>query len=400
MVDELIFVSRLTKLEVTDTDGARLGKVTDVVLVPAHKSPPRALGFVLSVQRRRVFVALNRVEELHGLGLRLRSAAVDLHRFEQRPGEILASSEILGTKVNGSVVNDIALRKVTGDKQTLEVAAVSVATPGGLRRRRSTRVVDWREVSSVFETGAVSHEVASMRDMHPSDVARFLRSLPLKRRQQLASELEDERLADLLEELPEDEQLRIVEGIDLDRLAHVIEEMDPDDAVDLLAEMPRDQRLSLLASMDPEGARPLRQLLVYAGNTAGGLMTSEPVILPPDVTVAEALARVREFELAPVLAAQVFVCVAPTSPPTGTFLGSVGIQRMLREPPSSEIGRCIEGDPEFIDASTSEHEVARKLAAYDLLAIAVCDKERRLLGAVTVDDMMDHLLPDNWRRGR
>ncbi len=400
MVDELIFVSRLTKLEVMDSDGARVGQVVDVVLVPAHKTSPRALGFVLSVQRRRVFVSLNRVEEMHGLGLRLRSAAVDLHRFEQRPGELLATDEILGKKVDGLVVKDIALRRVAGDRQTLEVAAVSVAHPGPLRRRRSSRVVDWREVAGVFETGEVSHEVASMRDMHPNDVARFLRSLPLSRRQQLASELEDDRLADLLEELPEDEQLRIVENIDLDRLAHVIEEMDPDDAVDLLAEMPRDQRISLLASMDPEGARPLRQLLVYAGNTAGGLMTSEPVILAPDVTIAEALAKVREFELAPVLASQVFVCVAPTSPPTGTFLGTVGIQRMLREPPSTEIGRCVDGDPEYIDAGLSESEVARKLAGYDLLAIAVCDKERRLLGAVTVDDMLDHLLPSNWRRGR
>lgn len=400
MTDELVFVSRLVKLPLVDSEGAPIGRIDDVVLVPSHRRPPRVLGFVANVQRRRIFVNVARVSEIGATGVRLRSGSIDLRHFQLRPGEILADGSIIDHRHGTAVVNDIALRNMQAKTPTWEVAAVALGSPGPLRRRRSSRVVDWKEVADLFETGAVAREVATMRDMHPSDVARLLRSLPLSRRQQLAAAMDDNRLADLLEELPEEEQLRIVENIDLDRLAHVIEEMDPDDAVDLLGEMPSEQRIKLLASMDPEEARPLRRLLLYDTKTAGGLMTSEPVIVSPETTIAEALARVREYELPPVLASQVFVVKPPTEPPTGAYLGVVGIQRLLREPPSMEVGRCLDTEGEAVDPNLSEAEVARRLAQYDLLAIAVVDEAGRLVGAVTVDDIIDHLLPKDWRRGR
>lgn len=400
MADELIFVSRVVRLSVTDSDGTHIGRLDDIVLVPSHKRPPRVLGFVASVHRRRIFINVARVAELGSGGMRLRSGAIDLRHFELRAGEILAIDKILDRRVGTSVVNDIALRRIEAKPPSWEVAAVALGSPGPLRRRRSSRVVDWKEVAELFDAGAVAREVASMRDMHPSDVAKLLRSLPLARRQQLAAAMDDDRLADLLEELPEDEQLRIVEGIDLDRLAHVIEEMDPDDAVDLLAEMPGERRIKLLAAMEPEEARPLRRLLMYDTNTAGGLMTSEPVIVTPEATVAEALARVREYELPPVLAAQVFVVKPPTEAPTGAYLGVVGIQRLLREAPSMHVGRCLEDVAEAIEPGMPELHVAQRLAQYDLLALAVVDEAGRLLGVVTVDDILDHLLPVDWRRGR
>jgi CBS domain-containing protein len=400
VTNELVFISRVVRLSLLDAEGAAIGRIVDVVLVPSHRRPPRVLGFVGLVQRRRIFINVARISELGTDGIRLRSGSIDLRHFQLRPGELLAADSILDHRHGTNVVNDIALKAIEAKSPTWEVAAVALGSPGPLRRRRSSRVVDWKEVADLFETGAVAREVATMRDMHPSDVARLLRSLPLARRQQLAAAMDDNRLADLLEELPEDEQLRIVENLDLERLAHVIEEMDPDDAVDLLGEMPGEQRIQLLASMDPEEARPLRRLLLYDTKTAGGLMTSEPVIVTPETTIAEALARVREYELPPVLAAQVFVVKAPTEPPTGQYLGVVGIQRLLREPPSMEVGRCLDSDTEAIDPNLPEMQVAQRLAQYDLLAIAVVDDGGRLLGAVTVDDIIDHLLPRDWRRGR
>ena len=357
------------------------------------------LGFVSTVQRRRIFINAARVAELDASGLRLRGGAIDLRHFQIRPGEILAADSILDRRTGTAVVNDIALRFVEGKVPAWEVAAVALGSPGPLRRRRSSRVVDWKEIADFFDAGPVAQEVASMRDMHPADVAKMLRSLPFERRQRLAEAMDDERLADLLEEMPEDEQLRMVENIDLERLAHVVEEMDPDDAVDLLGHMPGEQRIRLLASMDPEEARPLRRLLLYDTKTAGGLMTSEPLILAPHITVAEALARVRQYELPPALAAQVFVVRPPTETPTGAYLGVVGVQRLLRESPGSELEHVLEPDSEAIDADLPEMEVAQKLARYDLLALAVVDGAGRLLGAVTVDDMVDHLLPSDWRRG-
>lgn len=399
MAGELIFVSRVRRLALIDGDGVQIGRIEDIVLVPSHRRPPRALGFVALVQKRRIFINIGRVTDVSTAGVRLRGGSIDSRPFELRNGEILAVENVLNRRVGTLVINDIAMRYVEGKPPRWEVAGLAVGSPGALRRRRSSRMVDWTEVADVFDAGPMAREIASMRDMHPSDVAQLVGSLPLGRRQQLAAAMEDERLADLLEQLPEDEQVRILENIDLERLVRVIEEMDPDDAVDLLAEMPKEQRLQLLAAMEPEDARPLRRLLLYDTKTAGGLMTSKPVIVTPDHTVAYCLARLRDFELSPVLAAQVFVARPPTDTPTGAYLGVVGIQRLLREPPSLRVGDCLSGgELESIPPEMPEDEVARRLAQYDLLALAVCDESGRLLGAVTVDDMLDHLLPTNWRK--
>jgi Mg/Co/Ni transporter MgtE len=126
-------------------------------------------------------------------------------------------------------------------------------------------------------------------------------------------------------------------------------------------------------------------------------MTPEPVILSPSATVAEALARVRDPDLPVPLAAQVFVCRPPLETPTGRYIGNVGIQRLLREAPSKPLNRCVEEDVEPVAVDLSDREVAGRLAAYDVVALAVIDEVGRLVGAVTIDDVLDRLLPGNWR---
>ena len=126
-------------------------------------------------------------------------------------------------------------------------------------------------------------------------------------------------------------------------------------------------------------------------------MTPEPVILAPQATIAEALARVRDPDLPVPLAAQVFVCQPPLETPTGRYLGMVGFQRLLREAPSKPLGRCLDEEAEPIDAALSDREVAGRLAAYDTVALAVTDHVGRLVGAVTIDDVLDRVLPGNWR---
>jgi Mg/Co/Ni transporter MgtE len=172
--------------------------------------------------------------------------------------------------------------------------------------------------------------------------------------------------------------------------------MDPDDAADLLAELSNVDRNRLLELMEPDEAEPVRQLLKYSEDTAGGMMTSEPVILSPDATVAEALARVREPELTPSLASQVYVCRPPSATPTGRYLGLAHIQRLLREPPSSLVSGILD-DLEPLRPEAPLAEVTRYFATYNLVAAPVVDDKGRLVGAVSVDDVLDHLLPDDWR---
>ena len=158
--------------------------------------------------------------------------------------------------------------------------------------------------------------------------------MPPSRRSQIAAALDDEELADLLAEMPEQDQVRLLASLGLERSADVVEEMQPDDAADLLAEMSAEQRERLLTAMESVQAADLRRLLRYDATTAGGLMTSRPLIVAPDTPVAEVLARIRNPDMSATAAAQVYVCEPPMVTPTGRYLGSVGFQRLLRRPPS------------------------------------------------------------------
>ena len=399
MASDLIYAFRVTRLPLLDSDGSTIGRIEDIVVAPPFgDDPPNVLGFVARSQRRRIFVNAHRVATLDNEGARLRSAAIDLRHFQKRPGELLVTADVLDKVVGAEHVNDLALRAVPGQTSEWEVAAVALGTRSGpLRRKRTVRVVDWSEVRSLFDTTEVAAEVAALRDLHPHDVAAAIRDLPAQHRRQLAEVMDDERLADLLEELPESEQLRLIEGLDLQRLVSVLEEMETDDAVDLLSEMPGEDRTRVLDAMEPEEADEMRRLLSYGEETAGGLMNSYPVVLGPHATVAEALARIREPDLAVALAAQVYITQPPWDTPTGIYLGVVHFQRLLREPPGMELGKCLEDEPP-VAVDLPDTEVAIRLASYNLVSVAVCDDDRRLLGVVTVDDVLDRSLPAGWRQ--
>ena len=395
MAGDFVYAFRVMRLPLLDAEGVVVGRLSDIVVVPSTaRAAPRVVGFTADSQRRRIFVNTNRVL-LETDGARLRSWDLDLNPFKSRAGEILLGRDVIDKRVGDETVSDVALAP---DGTGWRVAKVRLGRRATLRRQ-SSRSVDWREVAQLFSTGEMAAEAARFHDMHPSDVAQVLRAMPLARRREVAAMLEDETLADLLEELPEAEQLRLIEGLDVERVVSVLDEMEYDDLTDLLAEMPGEQRNRILAAMEPEEADVLRRLLSYDEGTAGALMTPDPIILAPSTTVAEALAHVRDPERLVSIAAQVFVTQPPFVPPTGRYLGVVHFQRLLREPPSTTLARCLEVEPTILP-TVSDREVAERLAAYNMLAVAVCDEDDHLLGAITVDDVLDRVLPAGWRQRR
>jgi CBS domain-containing protein len=396
MERRIVYVSRLTRLPLLGADGAEVGRVVDGV-VDLGSKPPRINGVVIGVQRRRVFVGIGRIGEIGNDGARLRRGSVNLRQFELRDGERLLAGELMGKRVKGGRVVDIGLTPAP-EPFGWEVATVALAGRRMPGLRRAPDVIDWSEAGELFASDRpLDRQAAELGGLHPAEMAGAIRRLPLSRRRILAGELEDDRFADLLEELSEDEQVKLVEGLDPERLGRVLDQMEADDAADLLGEFSASRQAELLHAMDPEEAEPVRRLLSYQPDTAGGLMTPEPVILSPTTTVAEALARVRDPGLPVPLAAQVFICRPPLETPTGRYLGNVGIQRLLRENPSKPLGRCVEEDVEPVEAGLSDREVAVQLAAYDVVALAVVDEVGRLVGAVTIDDVLDRVLPANWR---
>lgn len=398
MTVEQVYTSRIARLPLLHGDDQPLGRVEDVVLVPpAGGQPPRAIGLVATVQRRRIFVNIGRVADVAVSGVRLRGGMVDFGRFELRNGELLASN-LYNRVAEGCTVLDIALIPTTDRATGWEVTSVALGGKRGLRRRVAD-VVSWETVTGLFAGAPGASQLATLRSMQPADLANAVETMTPARRRLLTEAMADDELADLLEEMPEADQVRVLEGVDPQRVADVVEEMEPDDAADLLAELPATQRNGLLELMEDDVAVSLRRLLRYDATTAGGLMTPQPIVLAPEASVAEALARVRNPDLPPATAAQVFVCEPPTTTPTGRYLGVVGFQRLLREAPSMEIGDCVQ-DASYVRSDLSEDQVAGRLAAYDLVSVAVCDEAERLVGAVTVDDVVDRILPADWRRRR
>jgi CBS domain-containing protein len=394
--NNFVFAGRLLRLGLTDQNGVVLGRVQDVVVAPPYGgAPPRVLGFVANMQRRLIFVSAGRVGSIGPGGVCLRGGTVDLRHFKARPGELLLS-DLLGRRIADETVMDISLQP--DQPVGWSVAGVALGT-GRALYRRTRRVADWREVASLFDGGPVAAELAALRYMHPSDVAATVNSLPPARRALVANAFPDDQLADLLEELPEDEQVSLLQDMDVDRAAHVVEEMAPDDAADLLSAMSAELRTNVLNALEPSDATSLQRLLGYDASTAGGLMTPEPIIVLPETAVAEVLARLRDPDIPPAIAAQAFVCEPPTETPTGRYLGMVGFQRLMREPPSHPVSQCA-SETGFVPPDLGQREVAERLATYNLIAVAVCDDAGRLVGAVTVDDVLDRVLPIGWRRRR
>jgi CBS domain-containing protein len=401
MAGELIWAFRVMRLPLRDAGGAPIGRVQDIVAVPGSPGDdPRVTGFVAESQRRRIFVNANRLAELQGDGIRLRSWDVDLNPFQSRPGEVLVGRDVIDHRVDEETVSDVALRQVDDTKggKVWHIAKVRLTRRNLLRRKPSFRLVDVDEVPGLFPpVSAIAAEAARLRDLHPSEVAEVVRNMPLVQRRQLAAAMDDERLADVLEELPEPEQIRLIEGLDLDRLLGVLDEMEYDDLADLLGEMSGEERGRILDAMDADDADVVRRLLSYEEATAGGMMTPELIVLGPTATVAEALANIREPDWVVSIAAQVFVCQPPFKAPTGKLLGTAHFQRLLREPPSAELRNCVAEDP-VVAPDATDVEVAELLASYDMLAVAVCDRTGSLLGAVTVDDVLDRQLGAEWRQ--
>ncbi len=401
-----VFLARLAGIGVFDPNGDQLGKVRDaIVVLRSGNNPPRLTGLVVEVQpRRRIFVPMTKVTNIDA-GQIIVTGTVNLRRFEQRPNETLVTAEILDRSVEliavGEQVSVLDMAVEQNRAQDWLVSQLFVRKGGhGFRRRGERFIVQWPEIHGLslpITDQPAELLLASLETLPAADIAAVLHDLTPKRRLEVARELDDERLADVLEELPEDDQVEILQMLEAERAADVLEEMDPDDAADLISGLPKAQAEDLLERMEPDEAEDIRRLLTYDDFSAGGMMTTEPVVLPADATVADALAHIRNSDLSPALASQVYVTRSPTETPTGKYLGACHFQRLLREPPATMVSSIVDTKLVPIGPNVNLADVARTFAAYNLVALPVVDENNRLLGAVTVDDVIDHMLPGDWR---
>ncbi|AIT60798.1 magnesium transporter MgtE N-terminal domain-containing protein [Corynebacterium doosanense] len=409
-----VYAGRLVGLQVRGPDFEIIGRVRDVVINVRPGATSRAMGLVIElVNKRRIFVPMLRISEIEPGDVTLNTGSVSMRAFSPRSAELTVMGDLVGSKVStddpdhadlhgvGLEIADLELERTrTRDWVITKVAVFTGRTRFG--RSPKLRTLPWLSIdgvagSVVESNSSVSDTVATYEDMRPADAATSFQELSSARRSQVARELSDELLADILAELPDDHQAHLLETLDIERAADVLEEMDPDDAADVLQELSNAKAEVLLGLMDPEESAPVRRMMSFADDTVGALMTPEPLVLTPQTTVAEALALARDPELPTSLASLIFVVRPPTATPTGPYLGCVHLQKLLREPPSELIGGLLDDDLPILYATDSEETAARYFATYNLVCGPVLDDDGHLLGAVAVDDLIDHLLPEDWR---
>ena len=394
-----IFLAKLAGTPVFDPNGDRVGKIRDAVAsIPAAGRRPRIFGFLVEVpQRRRIFIPITRVTSIDDAGVYI-TGALNIRRYQLRESEWLLLESLLDHEVtldgdDHCHIDDIAI-ELDGNREWF-ATQVHVTKRTSRWRRGASETVEWSRVDHGFKRP--SNRSNDVSEMPAQEVAAELGLLAPAQRAEVAKSLDDDKLADVLEEMDDSERVAIVSTLDGERVADVLEEMAPDDAADVLREIGSEKAESLLNLMEEEEAEDVRRLMRYEDYSAGGMMTTDPVILSSDSTVAEALAAVRREDLAPALASQVFVCRAPFETPTGRMIGIIHLQRLLREAPALTLGELVDSDANALAPETPLNDVVKHLANYNLIAAPVVDESERLLGAVTVDDVLDHLLPTNWR---
>lgn len=319
-----------------DPNGDQVGRVRDLVVVlRVRRRPPRVLGLVVELStRRRIFLPMTRVTGVES-GQVITTGVLNVRRFEQRPTERLVFGELLDRRVTlvetGEEVTvlDASVQQLPA-RRDWEIDRVFVRkgkkATAFRRAKGETLTVEWSAVTgfSLEEHGQGAESLlATFEQLRPADLANVLHHLSAKRRAEVAAALDDDRLADVLEELPEDDQIEILGKLKEERAADVLEAMDPDDAADLLSELPEEDKERLLSLMQPDDAADMRRLMAYEEHTAGGLMTTEPIVLRPDATVADALARVRNPDLSPRSPRRSTSAARPTRPrPASTWARS------------------------------------------------------------------------------
>ncbi len=410
----MLYLSQAIGRPVLDANGEPLGKVDDLIVAVGDRYPP-VTGLVVATDKRRIFIPWTQVARFDSSGARLSTDRIDITRFQGRENEIQLRADLLDKQIvdiDGRKVvrvNDLRLDDVDG---RLHLVAVDVGAAGLLRRLgiegayrilarnlhlpTPERYIDWEDVDPV-ETSIASIKLriphAGLTELHPADLATIIDQLSPRDRAGVLAALDDEAAADAIEEMEPDTQVEVLEGLAPERAADILEEMSPDDAADLVADLSDETRTELLALMERDEAEELGGLLAYPEDTAGGMMTTEFVAVPAELTASQTIDRLRELEPDAETIYYVYVVDADRR-----LVGVLSLRDLIVARPDTPIGEVMIDEPVAVEVSADRDDVASVVARYNLLAVPVVDGDGGLVGIVTVDDAIDTILPASWRR--
>src|SRR5258705_280082 len=406
----MLYLSQLLGRPIRDLEGERVATVKDVIVRLGSDDHPPVAGLVARYRRRDFFLSRWRMIDLTEQGVRLNSDILDLRPFVRREGEVLLARDVLDKQlidVDGKRVvrvNDVqiieaaAQWRVTGADVSLQGLWRRLAPPGFIGTRTPVEVLDWADVG-YLATDAATVQLKSSSDklarLHPVEIARLAEALSYHHGSEVVEALDDETAAETLEEMAAEKQARILGDMDQEPAADILEWMSPDEAADVLGDLPEAKAEELLGLMESDEQADVAELLPYEDDTAGGLMTTEFVTLPRELTVGEALARLREMAETPNMIYYLYVVEGEAS---WKLVGVIALRSLILADPSMPLEDMMRTEFQRATADASANEVAHRIAEYNLLVLPVVDRAGVLLGILTVSNAMEILLPKDWRQ--
>jgi magnesium transporter len=405
----MLYLSQVLGRPIVDLEGERVATLKDVIVRLGEDDHPPVAGFVARYRRRNFFLPRWRISHFDEQGVRLNSDILDLRPFTRRDGEVLLARDVLDKQLIDAAgkrvvrVNDVQIIEAAGEWRVTG-ADVSLAglwrrlSPGFMRRGTPVEVIDWADVG-YLATDAATVQLKSSRGklarLHPVEIARLAEAFSYQQGAEIVESLDDETAAETLEEMAAARQAQILGDMDEERAADILEHMSPDEAADVLGDLPEDKAEDLLNRMEDDEQSDVAELLPYEDDTAGGLMTTEFVTLPRDLTVGEALARLREMAETPNMIYYLYVVEGEES---WQLVGVIALRSLILSDPSYPLAAVMRTELQVAHADDNADDVAQKIAEYNLLALPVVDEIGDILGIVTVDDAIELLLPKDWRQ--
>ena len=384
----MLYLSQILGRPILDAEGEKIASIRDVIVRYGEEDYPSVVGLVARYRRRDFFMSRKRLRSLSETGARMNSEKINLKPFTRRVNEVLLAKDVLDNQlidVDGKRVvrvNDVQIIEV-GDEW--RVSGADVSLQGFLRRlmpkgfygsSKIVEVIDWADVGYLATdsaSGAV--KLKSSKDklsrLHPVEIAQLAESLSPIHRTEIVESLDDEIAADTLEE------------------------MSPDDAVDVLGEMDEEKAKELFDLMEDEEKADVAELMPFAHDTAGGLMTTEFIVFPKDLTVGQAIARLREMAETPNMIYYIYIVEEENS---WKICGVISLRSLILADPTYPLSEVMRDQFQFAHPNEDAEKAAQIIAEYNLLALPVIDDEGDIAGIVTVDDAMEILLPKNLDR--
>ncbi|MGA8724374.1 MAG: CBS domain-containing protein [Acidimicrobiales bacterium] len=405
---EVLHLSSVIKRPLVDGAGDRLGRVQDLIVRMGESPHPPVVGLVVEIGGRDLFVPIRKARFEPGR-VRFEGRRVDLRRFERRPGELLLSQDLsthhLINFVAGRLIraNEIELANVDG---TWEVVGVDPSTHSplrrllpGRRREKNAPIVDWASIEPF-----VAHVPSSrlripyrkLAKLHPAQIADLVEAASHEEGEEIIEAVGEnlELEADVFEELDMEHQVEFLRSRSDEEAARLLASMAPDDAADLITEIDQERRLPILNMLPAAQQRTIRSLLSYNPETAGGLMSPDFLSLPQTTMVGAALESIRRSSAAPESLNVVFA-----TDEDGQVTGSVTAVQLIKADPSLRLADVVDADPPHVHPDWDVGAIARKMSDFNLVEAPVMDEDhRKILGVVTIDDLLELLLPTGWRR--